>query len=68
MSPRKGPYAGPNHTFPIGNKVHARLAIGGATHSERVGNITPGEEATIKRKARAKLKLPAKTGGGLLKP
>jgi hypothetical protein len=34
---------------------HARLAIGGATRSERAGNISPEEEARIKATARAKL-------------
>ena len=34
---------------------HARLAIGGATRSERAGNITPAQEAAIKAKAKAAL-------------
>jgi uncharacterized protein with LGFP repeats len=41
--------------FPIGDKKHARLAIGGATHSFRAGNISASKEAEIKSKARAKL-------------
>jgi hypothetical protein len=41
--------------FPIGDKKHARLAIGGATRSERAGNISPEKEAQIKAAARAKL-------------
>lgn len=53
-----GEKAGPNGSFPIGDKKHARLAIGGATRSERAGNISPATEARIKAKARAKL------GGG----
>jgi hypothetical protein len=48
--------AGPNGSFPIGDEEHARLAIGGATKSERAGNITPATEAKIKAKARAELK------------
>jgi hypothetical protein len=41
--------------FPIPDKAHARLAIGGATRSERAGNISPEKEAQIKAAARAKL-------------
>lgn len=41
--------------FPIGDKKHARLAIGGATRSFRAGNISASKEAEIKSKARAKL-------------
>ncbi|HZP68365.1 MAG TPA: hypothetical protein VFB29_00350 [Pseudolabrys sp.] len=48
-------FAGPNRSFPINDKTHARLAISGATRSERAGNISPEREAEIKRKARAKL-------------
>lgn len=57
MRPSKvpGEKAGPNGSFPIGDAKHARLAIGGATRSERVGNISASEEAHIKAKARAKL-------------
>ena len=50
-----GEKAGPHGSFPIGDKKHARLAIGGATRSERAGNISPATEARIKAKARAKL-------------
>lgn len=50
-----GEKAGPNGSFPIGDKKHARLAISGATRSERAGNISPSTEASIKAKARAKL-------------
>jgi hypothetical protein len=48
-------FAGPGRSFPIEDKTHARLAIGGATRSEHAGNITPAEEAAIKARARAKL-------------
>jgi hypothetical protein len=41
--------------FPIGDAKHARLAIGGATRSANAGNISQGEAARIKSKARAKL-------------
>lgn len=41
--------------FPIGDKKHARLAIGGATRSFNAGNISGSKEAEIKAKARAKL-------------
>lgn len=57
LSPSKvpGPKAGPNGSFPVGDDKHARLAIGGATRSERAGNISPAEEAKIKAEARKKL-------------
>jgi hypothetical protein len=57
---RPGPFVGPKMggkpSFPIGDAKHARLAIGGATRSQRAGNITPAQAASIKAKARAKLK------------
>lgn len=49
-------FAGPGKkSFPINDANHARLAISGATRSERAGNISPEEAAKIKAKARAKL-------------
>lgn len=51
-----GKKAGPNGSFPIGDKRHARLAIGGATRSYNAGNISKGTENSIKAKARAKLR------------
>lgn len=48
-------FAGPNRSFPVGDSTHARMAISGATRSERAGNISSSEEASIKAKARAKL-------------
>ncbi len=51
-----GKKAGPNGSFPIGDKKHARLAIGGATRSQRAGNISASTAASIKSKARAVLK------------
>lgn len=50
-----GQKAGPNGSFPIGDKKHARLAIGGATRSEHAGNISAATAAKIKSAARAKL-------------
>jgi len=58
-----GPKAGPNGSFPIGDKKHARLAISGATRSANAGNISASEEAKIKAQARAKL---AGTSGGTI--
>jgi hypothetical protein len=51
----KALFAGPGRSFPINDDNHARLAISGATRSERAGNISASEEAHIKAKARAKL-------------
>jgi hypothetical protein len=51
----KALFAGPGRSFPVNDKEHARLAISGATRSERAGNISASEEARIKAKARAKL-------------
>lgn len=50
-----GKKAGPNGSFPIGDKKHARLAIGGATRSERAGNISAATAAKIKAAARKRL-------------
>jgi hypothetical protein len=52
----KGDFAGPGKSFPINDAPHARLAISGATRSERAGNISSSEEAKIKAKARHKLR------------
>lgn len=51
----KKEFAGPGKSFPVNDPTHARLAISGATRSERVGNISSSEAARIKAKARAKL-------------
>lgn len=48
-------FALPGKRFPISDPTHARLAIGGATRAARAGNISSGQEAAIKAKARAKL-------------
>ena len=50
-----GEKAGPNGSFPIGDRKHARLAIGGATRSEHAGNISESTADHIKAEARAKL-------------
>lgn len=47
--------AGPNGSFPIGDKKHARLAIGAATRSKNAGNISAAEAAKIQAAARAQL-------------
>lgn len=54
---RMGPnaFALGNKRFPINDRNHARLAIGGATRAERAGNITAAQAAEVKAKARAKL-------------
>lgn len=49
-------FAGPHRSFPINDATHARMAISGATRSERAGNISASEEAKIKAAARAKLR------------
>jgi hypothetical protein len=52
----KSQFAGPGKSFPVNDDTHARLAISGATRSQRAGNISSAEAAKIKAKARAKLK------------
>jgi len=49
-------FAGPGKSFPINDATHARLAISGATRSERAGNISSSEAAHIKAVAREKLR------------
>jgi hypothetical protein len=48
-------FAGPRKSFPDNDATHARLAIGGATRSERAGNISAAEAERIKAKARGAL-------------
>ena len=60
-----GKKAGPNGSFPIGDDKHARLAIGGATRSERAGNISEGTADRIKAEARAKLAHDGHTTSGM---
>ncbi len=52
----KKDFAGPGKSFPVSDKTHARMAISGATRSERAGNISPSTAAKVKSKARAVLK------------
>lgn len=54
-------FAGPDKSFPVGDRTHARLAISGATRSEHAGNISESTEDSIKAKAREKLG----EGGGM---
>jgi len=51
----KSEFAGPGRSFPVNDPTHARLAISGATRSERAGNISESTEESIKAKARARL-------------
>ncbi len=51
----KREFAGPNKSFPVNDATHARLAISGATRSERAGNISEATEKRIKGKARGLL-------------
>jgi hypothetical protein len=51
----KSSFAGPGKSFPINDPIHQRLAISGATRSERAGNISPSTAESIKAKARGKL-------------
>lgn len=48
-------FALPGNRFPMNDKVHDRLAIGGATRSEKAGNISASTADNIKAEARAKL-------------
>lgn len=59
----KGNYALPGKRFPLNDKKHDRLAIGGATRAERAGNISEAQEDSIKSKARRNLGKPGKPGG-----
>lgn len=54
----KSEFAGGGTSFPINDKEHARLAIGGATRAMRAGNISASKAASIKAKARKKLGKP----------
>lgn len=51
----KKDFAGPRKSFPVSDKVHARLAISGATRAEHAGNISPSEASHIKSIARHKI-------------
>lgn len=47
--------AGPNKSFPVGDKTHERLAEQMAPRSYNAGHISKGQEQTIIRKAKAAL-------------
>jgi hypothetical protein len=51
-----GKFAGPNRTYPIPDKSHARAALSGASHALHVGNISAHEAAVIQAAARQELK------------
>ena len=53
---KKSEFAGPARSFPINDATHARLAISGASRAEHAGNISASTAASIKAKARKKLK------------
>ena len=48
-------FAGPNRSFPIPDAAHAVAAERLVGRAQKAGSITPGQAATIKSKARAKL-------------
>jgi len=62
-----GKKAGPNGSFPVGDPVHAKLAIPMAARSEHVGNITPAQEHHIQAEARAELNKSGNRYPGLVK-
>jgi hypothetical protein len=57
-------FAAPGKSFPDSDPEHARLAIGGATRAKNAGNISAGQAASIKSKARAKLGEPSGKSSG----
>ncbi|MBZ5607257.1 MAG: hypothetical protein LAP38_03295 [Acidobacteriia bacterium] len=44
-------FAGPNRSYPVQDKSHAKLAKSGASRAEHVGNISKATEKAIDRKA-----------------
>lgn len=48
-------FAGPDRTFPIPDKSHARAALSGASHALHVGNISKHEAAVVKAAAKREL-------------
>lgn len=62
-----GRKAGPNGSFPIGDRKHQRLAIQMAPKSEHAGNISHAEEQHIVHEARAALNKSGKSYSGLSK-
>ena len=59
MADPKGDFAGGGPKgakgFPMNDKKHQRLALGGATRPYNAGNLSASKEASIKAEARAKL-------------
>jgi hypothetical protein len=51
----QGEYALPGRRFPLNDATHDRMAISGATRSERAGNISASQADKVKAEARAKL-------------
>jgi hypothetical protein len=52
----KSAFGIPNkRAFPMNDPTHARMAISGATRSERAGNISASTAERIKSEARGKL-------------
>lgn len=51
----KKDFAGKGKSFPVNDRLHAKLALGGATRAYRAGNISNAEEMKIKSRARGKL-------------
>ena len=49
-------FAGPNRTFPVPDKSHARAAKSGASRAKNVGNIGAATEKKIDAAADRKLK------------
>lgn len=48
-------FAGPGRSFPVNDATHQRMAISGATRSQRAGNISPAMAAKIRSRARKML-------------
>ena len=48
-------FAGPNRSFPIPDKNHARAALSGATRALHAGHISEGEASHIRKVADRKL-------------
>jgi hypothetical protein len=48
-------FAGPDRSYPIEDKAHARNAIARASQQQNAGNLSLEQAVRIKAKARAKL-------------
>jgi len=49
-------FAGPDRSYPVENKAHARNALARASQAVNAGRMSKSEESRIDAKARAKLK------------